>query len=83
VTYENNRASAVHNGFQISTQSSASLLGNDVEAAGTAVYLGPRAISVNLRANRISGCHTFMSGDGSGTVIGDRGPGRLLPSSAN
>jgi len=71
VTFENNRAQAVHNGFQISDESSARILNNFIDSAGSGVYLGPHAVSLSLSGNSFSHCYEDLSGDGSGIVVRD------------
>jgi O-antigen ligase len=71
VTFENNRAQRVHNGFQVALGSSARLLNNVIDSAGTAVHMGPHAASLNLGGNQISDCHTTVEGDGNGVIHRD------------
>jgi len=82
VTFEDNRARNVFSGFQISDDASARLLNNVVDLAGTGIYLGPHAISLNLSGNSFSHCPEEFEGDGSGTVSGDRPKNHFVSSLA-
>lgn len=68
VTFSHNRVYNVSNGFQVSEATSAILLDNTIQSAGTGVYFGPRAVALTLRNNTLNSCNVAVAGDGSGSI---------------
>jgi parallel beta-helix repeat protein len=68
VVFRDNRTSNVSNGFQISVSASASVLENRIQSAATAVYFGPRALSLTLTGNQGRDCRKPIAGDGRGVL---------------
>lgn len=70
VTFRQDRAYNVSNGFQISENASASIVDCVIEEASTCIYFGPRALSLLLRDNKGQSCGALVAGDKLFNVVG-------------